>query len=130
MSKATELANSLRIYNDHEVSRRFGRPGDSPQMPFIYYQPADNGRAAHYAYWGVSRPGYKTDPSAGYPTYGTKRLDVRSRDEKEPMRLQAIAMCNRKYQLGDVEWKRSPFGGWHPAPVIDALQAALKTASK
>lgn len=132
MSKATEQAALLGIHNDHEISRRFGRLHNNleSQMPFVRYNPANNGLAGHYAYWGIYRPGYHTGFGEGYPAYNTKTVTVRSREEREPMRLQAIAMCDRKYRLGGVEWKRSPFGGWHPAPVIDAFTAALKTAGQ
>lgn len=131
MSKSTDEAYALLgIVNDSELARKFG-PDFCPehdQSPYGAYHPGQNGLASYSPFWSVVRPGFQTDPRGGYPAYGSKSFGVYGREQKLSVMGEAIAWASNRYHINSEGWRRSPFGGWHPGPVMDAFDAAVKAA--
>jgi hypothetical protein len=129
MSKVTDASKDLlKVFNDHQLAVTFGRTGGDAetQTPYIDYRAAAS-RSAVGSGWLVYRPGKTTDPKAHWADYGNKSFPNWTMSRAEALDA-AKAWAGERY--GVTEWQRSPFGGWHPAHVIEAFTAAVAAARK
>jgi hypothetical protein len=116
MSKLTDQLKTLTIYNGWEFA------GNG--IPYIEYVGSDNGRlTAHYAYWHVIRPGFKTDP-ANFHRGWSKEFTVTCREEKAKALAEAQAWAGERY--GITEWAKTPFGTYMDAGYVKTRIEELK----
>jgi len=112
-----EILNNIQIYNSHGIAEKAGN------KLFISFTSAETGRASRPAKWSVYGMGFVTDPHAHFLDMGNKTFTVGRRDEKEPMRLEAVKWVKEKYNIDLTD--RDAWGHYHPAGTLDKLSKLL-----
>jgi len=117
MKITKEILNNIQIYNSHGIAQK------AVNKLFLTFTSAETGRASRPAKWSVFGMGFATDPHAHWQEMGNKTFTVGRRDEKEPMRLEAVKWVKEKYDIDLTD--RDAWGNYHPAGTLDKLSKLL-----
>ncbi len=118
MKLTKKILAQCHIFNAYDIAKF----QDEPKV-FITYSPSTTGLGAQYAHWTIARIGFKTDLDGQWPNYN-KEFAVTCRENKEPMRLEALEWSSERYNID--EWERSPFNSYHPKGTMDKVVENIK----
>lgn len=120
MSKLTDEFRKLKIYNQHEFSRK--------DMVYITYHPQTTGLGSRCARWVVCGVGFSIDPNGHWSDYGNKPFMVWGREQKQSALLEAQEWAGKQY--GIKSWAKTPYGSWMDAEFVKKRVAELKAQLK
>lgn len=115
MSAVKDKLRARRILNTQQLVREYaaatGRPG-----VYVSYQGRFNERSPIGPRWQVVRPGFKTDPAAGWYDYGCKSFPCTGYGRFAPERIAAIGWASERYRYPISDWADSPLSAQESVP--------------
>lgn len=120
--KIVEELRAIKIYNTHDMLKRFAEQGEDVSCYFIGY---GDGRSMQVAGTRVYSPSHQTDSKAHFLNRGCKTF-LGPRDESMPL---ALAWASKKYSIK--EWAVDPTdrNGKVPSIVRKRALAAVMTSA-